>query len=251
MSDKIKIFEFEAKQVRTVIGEDGEPMFVAKDVCEVLETETRDVRKVLDDDEVDTIHIIDSIGRDQEVTSLTESGLYHLIMVSRKDNAKRFRKWVTAEVLPSIRKTGSYIAPRLEQRTRIDFLVARESRLERQFQHKALVRLLKVLPPTVDQIARQALEVSAAELATGKNLKMLAPVLDEPWEMPEEIGKRYGMAANAVGRVITELGIRGDKRYSKEYVSKSKTSDRNVFPYIYNREGVALIEGAIKLKKAG
>lgn len=94
-------------QVRTLRDEKGEPWFVAKDVCDVLGTETRDVRKVLDADEVDTIHIGNRGGRPSLI--INESGLYSLILRSRKPEAKRFKKWITSEVLPAIRKTGGYI----------------------------------------------------------------------------------------------------------------------------------------------
>lgn len=73
----------------------------------MLGTETRDVRKVLDADEVDTIHIGNRGGRPSLI--INESGLYSLILRSRKPEAKRFKKWITSEVLPAIRKTGGYI----------------------------------------------------------------------------------------------------------------------------------------------
>lgn len=96
-------YEFEGKEVR-VIGE----MFVAKDVCDVLGIEKhRDAMSRLDDDERGSV-LVDTLGGQQEMAAVNESGLYTLIMRSRKAAAKRFRKWVTAEVLPSIRRTGQY-----------------------------------------------------------------------------------------------------------------------------------------------
>lgn len=67
-----------------------------------------DAASRLDDDEKDALDIIDPIGRKQRLTIINESGLYSIILTSRKPGAKRFRKWVTSEVLPSIRKTGAY-----------------------------------------------------------------------------------------------------------------------------------------------
>ena len=100
-----------SSQIRTV-EKDGEPWFVLKDVCDVLElsTPTR-VSERLDGDEVSQTHIIDSIGRKQETTIINESGLYNVILRSDKPQAKPFRKWVTGEVLPSIRKHGAYMTP--------------------------------------------------------------------------------------------------------------------------------------------
>lgn len=88
---------------------EGEPWFVLKDVCDTLGIlKTADVAKRLDSDEVDLIDLVDSKGRKQEMTIINESGLYAVVIRSDKPNAKRFRKWITSEVLPSIRKTGGY-----------------------------------------------------------------------------------------------------------------------------------------------
>lgn len=91
---------------------DGEPWFVAKDVCVALGIEKyRDALGRLDDDEKGCPVTVDTLGGPQKMSAVNESGLYNLIFQSRKPEAKKFRKWVTSEVLPSIRKTGSYVAP--------------------------------------------------------------------------------------------------------------------------------------------
>lgn len=106
----IQIFQYQGKPVRTV-QKDGEPWWVLKDVCEVLELSTpARVSERLDGDEVSQTHIIDSIGRQQETTIINESGLYNVILRSDKPQAKPFRRWVTGEVLPAIRKYGFYSA---------------------------------------------------------------------------------------------------------------------------------------------
>lgn len=105
--------ENENVSVRTKVI-DGEPWFVAKDVCMMLGIQnSRDtLAKILDDDEagVATIYTRSSNGVEQnrEVGIINESGLYHLIFISRKPEAKAIRRWVTGTVLPSIRRTGSY-----------------------------------------------------------------------------------------------------------------------------------------------
>ena len=100
--------ESENVSIRTTMIDD-EPWFVAKDVCMLLDlSNPRDIlAKVLDDDEkgVDTIY---TPGGKQQMSIINESGLYHLIFVSRKPEAKTIRRWVTGTVLPSIRRTGSY-----------------------------------------------------------------------------------------------------------------------------------------------
>ncbi len=100
-------FSFDALEVR-IIPRDGNPWFVLADVCRVLEVgNPSDAARRLDDDEkgVDTI---DTLGGRQDGTVINESGLYSLILTSRKPEAKRFKKWVTSEVIPAIRRTGQY-----------------------------------------------------------------------------------------------------------------------------------------------
>ncbi|MGR0183176.1 BRO-N domain-containing protein [Azospirillum aestuarii] len=104
-------FAFEGVAVR-IVDHVGDPRFVLADVCRVLEIgNPSDAARRLDDDEKDALDIIDPMGRTQNATAINESGLYSLILTSRKPAAKRFKKWVTAEVLPAIRRTGSYGAP--------------------------------------------------------------------------------------------------------------------------------------------
>lgn len=107
--NEVQVFNFEQSNVRTV-AVDNEPYFVGKDVAEVLGY--KNTRKALsdhiDDEEKDGVTIRDSIGREQTVVAINESGVYSLIFGSKLDSAKRFKKWVTSEVLPSIRKTGGY-----------------------------------------------------------------------------------------------------------------------------------------------
>jgi prophage antirepressor-like protein len=98
-------FSFEGENVRVVMR-DEEPWFVAADVCEALTINTEATRR-LDDDEKG-LRSTQTPSGEQEMTIINESGLYSLILTSRKPEAKRFKKWVTNEVLPSIRKTGSY-----------------------------------------------------------------------------------------------------------------------------------------------
>lgn len=108
MESNIQIFDYKNFKVRTV-QKDGEPWFVLKDVCGVLNlgTPTR-VAERLNGDEVSLTHLTDSIGRQQETTIINEPGLYNVVLRSDKPEAKPFRKWVTSEVLPSIRKHGLY-----------------------------------------------------------------------------------------------------------------------------------------------
>ena len=110
MNGEIQIFESpEFGQIRTVKGEKGEPWFCLADVCKVLGLKQRHVRERLDDGVVSTDPIADSLGRLQMANFVNEDGLYDVILDSRKPSARAFRKWITSEVLPQIRKTGGYI----------------------------------------------------------------------------------------------------------------------------------------------
>lgn len=109
----LKIFENkEFGEIRTVV-KDGEPWFVGKDVTKILgyERPTKAILDHVDEEDLDAVPIQDSIGRMQNTPAVNESGLYSLILSSKLPNAKKFKKWVTSEVLPSIRKTGGYQKP--------------------------------------------------------------------------------------------------------------------------------------------
>lgn len=109
MNNSLMIFDFNKNKVRSFKKDDNSIWFVAKDVCDVLEiVNNRDAILKLDDDEKDDVGITDTIGRNQDMTIISESGLYSLVLTSRKKEAKNFKKWITSEVIPSIRKTGGY-----------------------------------------------------------------------------------------------------------------------------------------------
>ena len=106
MNQQLAPFDFEGRQVRIVTDAQGEPWFVAADVLSTISLDRKALER-LDDDEkgVNSIH---TPGGIQEMTTVNEPGLYALVLGSRKAEAKRFKRWVTHEVLPAIRKTGSY-----------------------------------------------------------------------------------------------------------------------------------------------
>jgi len=103
----------------------GEPWFVAKDVCEVLGIDKhRDVVARLDDEDKGRPLLVDTLGGKQEMTTINESGLYNLIFQSRKPAARKFKRWVTPEVLPAIRRQGYYIHPESADRKQLKRLNA-------------------------------------------------------------------------------------------------------------------------------
>lgn len=188
-------FSFDQHPVR-VIDRSGQPWFVASDIAGALEyREAKDMTRNLDDDESDR-HILrvrseNGVEQDREVTIINESGLYSAILRSRKASAKRFKKWVTSEVLPAIRKTGAYVAPAkperkgkqkalpgaltLDQREAVQALVlARVRACDKQLQGAAAMKLWSIIkakfgcsykeipaeqfPEVLSLVARQELE---------------------------------------------------------------------------------------------
>ena len=113
-------FEYDSKPVRIVQDEHGEPWWIAKDVCDVLElTDVGKSVERLDDDEKLTRKIFVS-GRNREMWTINEPGLYSLILRSTKPEAKKFKRWITHEVLPSIRQSGKY---EIEGLSEIDLII--------------------------------------------------------------------------------------------------------------------------------
>ena len=113
MNNEIQQFDFKGALLRTLTDEAGEPWFVAKDVCDILELGTEHLRRDLDEDEVTEATNLPNwqVGSNGGRVPLiiSEPGLYKLVMRSRKPEAKEFQRWVTHEVLPQIRRTGGYI----------------------------------------------------------------------------------------------------------------------------------------------
>lgn len=107
-TNAITPFNFNSHDIRVIVR-NGEPWFVAKDVCETLgySNSRKAIGDHLDDDEKGVTNS-DTLGGSQKLTIINESGLYALVLRSRKPEARKFAKWVTSEVLPAIRKTGSY-----------------------------------------------------------------------------------------------------------------------------------------------
>lgn len=142
MTGQVEVFNFsqEKAPIRVQLI-NSKPWFVAKDVCEVLGIANhKDAASRLDEDERRGVGITDPIGRPQTVTAVSESGLYSLVFQSRKAEAKKFRKWVTSEVLPSIRKKGYYGI----YKPKTDFIDARDIPYETRMFNNSPVRCVTI-----------------------------------------------------------------------------------------------------------
>ena len=135
----MQIFEYQGNEVRTIQHGD-EVWWVLKDVCRVLGLSTpHKVAERLDDDEKG-VSLIHTLGGNQKVTIINEPGLYAVILRSDKPEAKTFKRWVTHEVLPSIRKTGAYSVGQglTDEEKMAQGLIVANAILQRQLEKKAM-----------------------------------------------------------------------------------------------------------------
>lgn len=135
MPNGIQTFNFNNATLRTLTDTAGDPWFVLKDCMNILDLgNPSETIKMFDDDEFSTTEVIDSIGRRQRTYIISEPGLYRLVMKSRKPEAKEFQRWITHEVLPTIRKYGAYMTQKTIDKalTNPDFLIQLATKLKEE-----------------------------------------------------------------------------------------------------------------------
>lgn len=135
MNNEIQQFDFKGAALRTLTDENGEPWFVAKDVCSVLElNNVSQALTRLDGDEKSSITLNDGTPGSPNKSIVSESGLYALVLASRKPEAREFKRWVTHEVLPQIRKHGAYMTQQTLDKalTSPDFLIQLATKLKEE-----------------------------------------------------------------------------------------------------------------------
>ena len=179
--NKIQIFQNqEFGAIRTLSNEQGEPMFCAKDVAEALgyKLARKAVQDHVDRDDVLKRNLIDSLGRKQQATFINESGLYSLILSSKLESAKRFKHWVTSEVLPSIRKQGGYMMVRPDESNEV--ILARALQIMQDALQRRDEQIAQLQPKAdyadhvLDSISCFTVTQIAKELGmTGHDLNML------------------------------------------------------------------------------
>ena len=208
MATNITPFFFETAPVRTA-DIDGAPWFVAADVCSALGfgNARQAVATHVDSDDVQQMDTIDSMGRTQSINVVNESGMYALTFGSKLDSAKRFKKWVTSEVLPAIRKTGSYTAPGapVNDGTASALLVAEFTARMLRLQGSSLLgyvgRVNELLAPSlVHALPNYAVNEPAGQQHTGSS---------EPTFSLTELLKRHGagVSAMAMNKRLQAAGI--------------------------------------------
>lgn len=170
----MQVFNFNGTQVRTV-EKDGEPWFVLKDVCDVLDIDqVAGIKRRLSDDVISNHPIPDALGRLQDTTIINEDGLYDVILESRKPEAKAFRKWVTSEVLPTIRKHGGYLTPEKIEEVLLnpDTIIQLATQLKEERKAKQQLQA-KIEQDKPKVLFAEALETSGNSILIGELAKLL------------------------------------------------------------------------------
>ena len=228
MKNEIKVFEnVDFGKVR-IIEMNGEPWFVGKDVATILGY-TNPQKAIRDhvDEEDRTVNDSFTVNGTAP-TLINESGLYSLILSSKLPKAKEFKHWVTAEVLPSIRKTGKYSARKEPNESTQARLINAKVRFARELQRLANI---ETLSPTYKQI----LIAQAAEALTGVPMEL--PRSEGKMYSAGEVGKMVGVSANKIGKLANAHGMKTDE-FGAWYHDKSPYSSHEVDTFRYNDKAV-------------
>ena len=210
MMNELQIFKNpEFGQIRSLMIE-GEPWFVGKDVaCALGYTKTENAVKAHVDDEDKTLTLIQggcSVGR-QNTTIINESGLYSLILSSKLPNAKKFKRWVTSEVLPAIRKTGSYTAPAAlpdRKLTADDYL--RAASIISTCKNERLPYVLDLLKKSgikISQIKTEQHKTAAGKDVEGEAQKAIYTAKLVYGITYAEVGRKSGLTRQQIRRIYT------------------------------------------------
>ncbi|WP_445365579.1 Bro-N domain-containing protein [Microbulbifer sp. ANSA001] len=205
-------FDFKNRKLR-VIEEGGEFWFVAKDVAEVLNySDAHKMTNKLDDDEKSNRQIggLGSPTGGRGITVINESGLYSVILASQKSEAKAFKRWVTHEVLPSIRKTGQYGEPKEELSGDKLLIVANRSfgaahGLAKRMGMKGNQAIL-----LANRVVEETTGISPMKLM---GVTHLEAENNEPLYTPSELGKAYEMSAREFNAILQRMGLQKHVEY--------------------------------------
>lgn len=231
MRNLVKVFEKDNFKVRTII-KDNEIWFVGKDVAEALgySDTNQAIRKHIDEEDKLTRQI-DGIGQKREMYIINESGLYSLVLSSKLPTAKEFKRWVTSEVLPSIRKTGSYQSTQINTISKEEFILR-----EKEVDVKRAELLLQIANRTNISEYKQIIDSYATEVLTGKKLLPL-PVVEKKTYSASEIGKILGVSANKIGKLANSYNLKTEQ-YGKYFYDKSKYSSKEVETFRYYNNAI-------------
>lgn len=191
--ESLKIFNnHEFGKIRTIVDENNEPWFVGKDIAEILEyaSPANAIKKHIEDEDKGVTELMTPGGK-QKMTIINESGLYSLIFSSKMDKAREFKRWVTSEVLPAIRKDGGYmLANKNDSEEEImarAVLIAQKSMERLKLENKQKDQIIGELKPKADYVDK---------ILQNKSLIKVSA-----------IAKDYGMSAQEMNKLLHELKI--------------------------------------------
>lgn len=229
MNQQLVPFDFEGRPVRVVTDSQGEPWFVAADVLATIGLDRKALER-LDEDEkgVSSIH---TPGGGQEMTTVNEPGLYTLVLGSRKAEAKRFKRWVTHEVLPSIRKTGSYAVP--------GALTSLPAPTQDRVTALLLIGEAVAKVPGVKAGIAMAATLTCIQENTGlavETLRRTLPAANEPICSlnATQLGKLAGLSAKATNRRLAALGLQNRNDRDEWELTDAGEAWAEAMPYSRN-----------------
>lgn len=251
-----KVFNFNNDEVQVVVNDNNEPMFVATDICAALGlTNTTEALRSLDEDEKLPSELLRA-GRLRTVNTITESGLYSLVLRSNKPQAKVFKKWITSEVLPSIRKHGMYANKQTieEMLQNPDVLITTLQNLKREREEKERLQIKNKLQEA--EIMKAVPKVQYFEQVLQSNSTYNT----------NQIAKELGMSAIGLNNELNNLGIQYKQagtwllyaKYQDKGYTKTKThsftdnhgNQQTSMSTVWTEKGRLFIHDNLRLKKA-
>lgn len=230
MKNKLAVFnnpEFGSVRTLTI---NNEVWFVGKDVATALGySNTRDaLDRHVDPEDKNTVVNPDGNRGNPNMTIINESGVYSLVLSSKLPGAKKFKHWVTSEVLPSIRKTGSYTA---KERPMSDYQKMMAEKWERDHALQEARFYAGMAKRYRGTNYEQVLNAYATKSLSGEYLVPL-PTMSEPMLTAGEVGEQLGISANMVGRLAKQYNLKTD-RYGEWFHDKSRYSDKQIPSFRY------------------
>ena len=238
MNNELQIFNNSDFGNIRVVENGGEPWFVGKDIAEALAyKDTSDaLKRHVDNDDKLTRRFTDS-GQSREMYIINESGVYSLIFGSKLPQAKAFKRWVTHEVLPTIRKTGSYKTPKQSS--------DREKAMLKNAQARSAKLWLEIAKNTGIQTYKDVCNAYAARELAGEDVLPLPKVQEKSYSATD-IGKMLGVSKAKIGSLANKNNMKCDE-YGSWFHDKSPYSGKEVETFRYNGKAIekfrSLLEG--------
>ena len=216
---------------------DGESWLVGKDVAERLGySNPRDaLAKHVEPDDKNTVAFRDGTSGNPNVTIINESGLYSLVLSSKLPQAKAFRHWVTHDVLPALRKTGEYKMRRADDETRKKLADAKV----RNAQSRQAALWIKMAELSGSSEVHKQICAAYASKALEGEMVLPLPAVEKTYTA-REVGDRYGVSANRIGKLANRHGLK-TAEYGMLVMDKAKGCSKDVESWRYNERGVQAI----------